>query len=76
MSERNGVDVNRLVLRPEAEANKEFLVKVIKLNNWFIAHQLSAYQRADQKTKDNLDKLYLEFNRRWEEIIKQNKTRC
>ena len=34
--------------------------------NWFTVHIMSAYKKADQKTKDHIDKLYLE-------LIKRNK---
>jgi hypothetical protein len=51
----------------------DFLKKVIKLNNWFIVHQLSAYRKADQKTRDHLDELYEEFNRRWKLLLRENK---
>lgn len=54
-------------------ANDKFLKNVIKLNNWFIVHQLSAYRKADQKTRDHLDGLYAEFNRRWKLLLQENK---
>ena len=48
---------------------KEFLNEIIDLNNWFIAHQLSCYTRAGERTKKHLDELYLEFNRRWKGLL-------
>lgn len=54
-------------------ANDKFLKNVIKLNNWFIVHQLSAYRKADQETRDHLDRLYEEFNRRWKLLLRENK---
>jgi hypothetical protein len=46
------------------------LKEVIKLVNWFTAHLCSSYAKADKSTKKHIDKLYLEFNRRWKGLLK------
>lgn len=53
----------------------EFSKEVLELNNWFIAHQLSAYQKADETTKAHLDNLYLEFNKKWKELLQKYKVK-
>jgi hypothetical protein len=52
---------------------KEFLKNIYNLNNWFTAHNLSSYAKCDQETKDHIDQLYLEFNKRWKLLIKDFK---
>jgi hypothetical protein len=46
------------------------LKEIIKLNNWFTAHLLFEYAKINSSNKKHIDNLYLEFNRRWEKIIK------
>jgi len=37
--------------------------------NWFTAHLMSQYAKVDAVNKEHIDKLYLEFNKRWKDII-------